>query len=62
MALYTAKREGRGRYRVYEESMSKDAQERRLVELDLHAALAEQAFTLHLPAYRRSGDARRRRP
>ena len=46
MALYTAKREGRGRYRVYEDSMSKDAQERRLVELDLHVALAEQAFTL----------------
>ncbi|HEY1941646.1 MAG TPA: EAL domain-containing protein [Roseiarcus sp.] len=46
MALYTAKREGRGRYRVYEDAMSRDAQERRLLELDLHVALAEQAFTL----------------
>ncbi len=46
VALYTAKREGRGRYRVYEDAMSRDAQERRLLELDLHVALAEQAFTL----------------
>ncbi|MBV8663261.1 MAG: EAL domain-containing protein, partial [Hyphomicrobiales bacterium] len=46
MALYTAKREGRGRYRVYEDAMRRDAQERRLLELDLHVALAEQAFTL----------------
>ncbi len=46
MALYSAKREGRGRYRIYEDAMSKDAQERRLLELDLHVALAEQTFTL----------------
>ncbi len=47
MALYTAKREGRGRYRVYEESMSASAQARRLLELELHAALAAEAFELH---------------
>ena len=47
MALYTAKREGRGRYRVYEEMMSTGAQDRRLLELELHAALAGETFTLH---------------
>ena len=35
MALYTAKREARGRYRIYEEAMSESAQARRLLELDL---------------------------
>ena len=47
MALYTAKREGRGRHRLYEEAMSASAQERRLLELELHAALAAQTFALH---------------
>ena len=47
MALYTAKREGRSRYRVYEEAMSTSAQARRLLELELHAALAARAFELH---------------
>ena len=47
MALYTAKREGRGRYRIYEEAMSISAQARRLLELELHAALAAGAFELH---------------
>ena len=46
MALYAAKREGRGRFRVYEDSMSASALERRLLELDLHAALAAKAFEL----------------
>jgi diguanylate cyclase (GGDEF)-like protein len=47
MALYTAKRAGRGCYRIYEEAMSTSAQERRLLELDLHAALASEAFVLY---------------
>ncbi len=47
MALYTAKREGRGRYRIYEEAMSTSAQARRILELELHAALAANAFELH---------------
>lgn len=46
MALYAAKRDGRGRFRLYEDSMSASALERRLLELDLHAALANQAFEL----------------
>jgi len=47
MALYAAKREGRGRFRVYEDSMSATAHARRLLELDLQAALAARAFELH---------------
>lgn len=47
MALYTAKREGRGRYCLYEDAMSESAQERRLLELELHAAVAAEAFELH---------------
>jgi diguanylate cyclase (GGDEF)-like protein len=47
MALYEAKRAGRGRYRIYEEAMSASALARRLLELDLHAALASRAFELH---------------
>jgi diguanylate cyclase (GGDEF)-like protein len=47
MALYEAKRGGRGRYRVYEEAMSASALARRLLELDLHTALASGAFELH---------------
>jgi diguanylate cyclase (GGDEF)-like protein len=47
MALYTAKREGRGRSRLYEKAMSANAQTRRLLELELHAALAARAFELH---------------
>ena len=47
MALYAAKRESRGGCRLYELSMSEQAQERRLLELDLQAALAARAFELH---------------
>ncbi len=47
MALYEAKRRGRGRHRLYEETMSASALERRLLELDLHSALANGAFELH---------------
>jgi diguanylate cyclase (GGDEF)-like protein len=46
MALYAAKREGRGHCRVYEEAMTISAQARRLLELELHAALATRAFEL----------------
>jgi len=46
MALYEAKRGGRGRYRVYEEAMSASTLARRLLELDLHTALAAGAFDL----------------
>jgi EAL domain-containing protein (putative c-di-GMP-specific phosphodiesterase class I) len=47
MALYTAKREHRGSCQIYETSMSEKAQERRLLELDLQAALAARTFELH---------------
>jgi len=47
MALYTAKRESRGSCRIYELSMSEQAHERRLLELDLQAALAARSFELH---------------
>jgi diguanylate cyclase (GGDEF)-like protein len=47
MALYAAKREARGRYRLYEDAMSETASARRLLELDLQAALASRAFELH---------------
>ena len=47
MALYAAKRENRGTCRLYELSMSEQARERRLLELDLQAALAARTFELH---------------
>ncbi len=47
MALYSAKRESRGTCRLYEFSMSEKAHERRLLELDLQAALASRTFELH---------------
>ena len=47
MALYTAKRECRGACRLYELSMSEQASERRLLELDLQSALASRTFELH---------------
>jgi predicted signal transduction protein with EAL and GGDEF domain len=47
MALYSAKREARGGCRLYADAMSEDARERRLLELDLQAALASRTFELH---------------
>jgi diguanylate cyclase (GGDEF)-like protein len=47
MALYSAKRENRGGCRIYELAMSEQAHERRLLELDLQAALASHTFELH---------------
>ncbi len=47
MALYTAKREGRGHYRIFEDAMNSSAQARRLLELDLHAAVAASGFELN---------------
>jgi diguanylate cyclase (GGDEF)-like protein len=47
MALYAAKRENRGGCRLYEPSMSHRAHQRRLLELDLQAALAARTFELH---------------
>ncbi|MGU3540014.1 bifunctional diguanylate cyclase/phosphodiesterase [Methylobacterium sp. A54F] len=47
LALYGAKDDGRGRYRMFEGSMNARIQARRLLELDLRRAIARQEFTLH---------------
>ena len=47
LALYEAKRAGRGRYRMFEPGMSVSLQERRELEIDLRRALALKQFTLH---------------
>ena len=46
LALYCAKAEGRGRLRVFEPDMDAQAQRRRVLELELRRALAEQQFAL----------------
>ncbi|WP_342152908.1 EAL domain-containing protein [Methylorubrum sp. SB2] len=46
LALYGAKEDGRGRYRMFEESMNVRIQARRSLELDLRRAIARQEFTL----------------
>ena len=47
LALYGAKEEGRGRYRLFESSMNARIQARRSLEVDLRRAVARQEFTLH---------------
>ena len=47
LALYGAKEDGRGRYRVFEEGMNARIQARRSLEVDLRRAIARQEFTLH---------------
>ena len=46
LALYGAKEDGRGRYRMFEESMNARIQARRALELDLRRAISRQEFTL----------------
>jgi diguanylate cyclase (GGDEF)-like protein len=46
MALYAAKAEGRGRYRLFERHMDADLQARRTLELDLRQALEHDEFEL----------------
>ncbi len=46
LALYAAKAEGRGRARVFEPRMDSAAQRRRMLELELRRALAEEQFAL----------------
>ncbi|WP_375456658.1 EAL domain-containing protein [uncultured Methylobacterium sp.] len=57
LALYGAKEEGRGRYRMFESSMNARIQARRSLELDLRRAVVRQEFTLH---YQPQVDARTR--
>jgi diguanylate cyclase (GGDEF)-like protein/PAS domain S-box-containing protein len=47
MALYRAKGDGRGSYRFFEAGMDARAQARRLLELDLRAAMSNGEFEVH---------------
>jgi predicted signal transduction protein with EAL and GGDEF domain len=47
MALYGAKADGRGTYRFFEAGMDARAQARRLLELDLRAAVRREEFEVH---------------
>ena len=47
MALYRAKGDGRGSYRFFEAGMDARAQARRLLELDLRAAVSNGEFEVH---------------
>jgi diguanylate cyclase (GGDEF)-like protein/PAS domain S-box-containing protein len=46
-ALYRAKADGRGIYRMFEADMDKRLRERRALQNDLHAALAHNELSLH---------------
>ena len=47
LALYRAKSDGRGTYRVFEPAMDEEVQSRRALEFDLRKALAGGEFELH---------------
>ncbi len=47
MALYRAKAEGRGTYHFFQQEMDAQMQARRILELDLRKALAEEEFELY---------------
>ena len=47
MALYRAKADGRGTFRFFEAGMDARAQARRLLEIDLRAALLRSEFAVH---------------
>ncbi|TYL94382.1 EAL domain-containing protein [Bradyrhizobium rifense] len=47
LALYRAKSDGRGTYRLFEPAMDEEVQSRRALELDLRRALAGGEFELH---------------
>jgi diguanylate cyclase (GGDEF)-like protein/PAS domain S-box-containing protein len=47
LALYHAKATGRGSFRMFEGSMDRDVQARRLLELDLRRAAARGEFEIH---------------
>lgn len=47
MALYRAKKDGRGVHRFFEREMDRQAQQRRGMEIDLRRALADGEFELH---------------
>jgi diguanylate cyclase (GGDEF)-like protein len=47
LAMYRAKAEGRGTFRFFEPDMDARVQARRLLELELRAAVAQERFELH---------------
>lgn len=47
MALYKAKAAGRNAFRFYDATLESEARMRHNLQLDLHAAIAEQQFELH---------------
>lgn len=51
LALYEAKRAGRGRHRVFEPNMSVSLRERRELEIDLRRALALRQFELNFQPF-----------
>ena len=61
MALYAAKGEGRGNWRAFEKSMDAKIQIRRLIELDLRAAVANDAIEVYYQPIVSRRDRRNRR-
>ena len=55
VAMYIAKRDGKGGYRVFEESMHAEALERLELRADLQRAIDSDQFALVLPAGRAAG-------
>jgi diguanylate cyclase (GGDEF)-like protein len=47
LALYAAKGEGRNRWRAYERQLGLNAQSRRMLEIDLRAAVANETIEVH---------------
>ncbi len=47
MALYRAKQDGRGRFRLFEPAMDAEVRARQILERELHHALERREFTLH---------------
>jgi diguanylate cyclase (GGDEF)-like protein/PAS domain S-box-containing protein len=47
LALYAAKGEGRNRWRSYERQLGLNAQSRRILEIDLRAAIANETIEVH---------------
>jgi diguanylate cyclase (GGDEF)-like protein len=47
LALYSAKEDGRNRFAFFDSSMDEAAQARRMVEIDLRAAIARDELSLH---------------
>lgn len=47
LALYSAKREGRGRFQFFKDEMSARASDRRILELELRRAIGQGEFCLH---------------